>query len=357
MCIRDSSCSGGRHGQKPFAVHFAGRQHHHNRLWVRVLDHPFHLHHLPVVTRAHHHLLVFTAVPASGGQDGGPPPAAPVDIAHDLCRAFGHNERHFARPCAVHDPVHHRGGQKTEHDAIDQTVHIAQPEAAQQEDGHVKCKVELPHRQMRPVVADGHRDQIQPAGRGIVQVDQSKSNAGQRAGTQRRQQSVAAVRRQQRRHNVHKYRKDEHATQRAQQKPPAQHLITQQCDGKVEQERRHADGQPRQPVDDQRNAGKPGERKLGIHRKVVDADRHEQTADDFRQHGVDRVSIAPLFHSDRPRFPSVIVCRRVHGCPFTGRALRTRLPFSACPGGGSGHTAQKRDRPVAVSPRFAIRTA
>lgn len=95
---------------------------------------------------------------------------------------------------------------------------------------------------------DGHGDEVQAAGAGILHIDQRIANAADDAAADGGKHPIPFIDRQKGQHKVGKKGEQQHTAQAAQEKVLAQSLIADQNDGDVQNKIGHADGQAEQMV-------------------------------------------------------------------------------------------------------------
>ena len=89
------------------------------------------------------------------------------------------------------------------------------------------------------------------------------------------------VKREQRCGGIHHNRRNQHTAKRTQEKGFSQKTAAEKSDRDIEYDGHRADGKGEQAVQDNGNSGKPGHRKSGRKRKIINADGNQEAAEDF----------------------------------------------------------------------------
>ena len=256
-----------------FALDLVGLQHDHEAVGVQPAHELFHLIQLFAAAGAEHHVPPVLLVAAVCLEDGGPPVHRPVDGLADGGAVVGDDQGQHAGIEAEHHPVDDVGGQEVEDQAVDDGVHIPEHQPVGQDDRQRRAEGDVAEGQVPPLGLDGHGDEVQAAGAGVLHIDQRVADAADHAAAQGRQQAVPAIFRQVGQHIVGEQREEDHAAKAAQKEGPPQQFVTAQDDGDVDKDVAQAHGHAEKAVQDGAQARHAGDRDLRRHGKAVDACR------------------------------------------------------------------------------------
>ena len=218
------------------------------------------------------------------GQDGGAALSHPVNLVTGSFAVVGNDERQHRGGEAEHHLVDDRRRDKVEQQTVDDGVHVPEHRAVEQNHRQRRAEGDVAERQVRALGLDGHGDEVQTAGAGVLHIDQRVADAHHHAAAQGGQHAVAGVHRQHGQKIIGKNGKQDHAPQTADKERTAQQFIAEQDDGDVDKNVAQTHGNVKQAVQDSTDTGNARNGDFGCHRKAVDARRRDKAAHDLQQY-------------------------------------------------------------------------
>lgn len=250
---------------------------------VQHLDGMLDLIELFVGAGAQYNIFGLSAIAAPSLQNGGAAVGHPVDLFTGCLAVTGDDQRKHRGREAKHHLVDDGGHNKIKHQTVDDGVHIPEHRAVEQNDRQRRTKSQIAERQMRVFCLDGHGDEVDTAGAGILHIDQGIPDSPDHTAADGGQQAVAGVDRHDREQIVGKNRKQDHTAQTAQKERSPQQFVAENHNRYIDKHIAQAHRQPEQAVQNGTNTRHTGYGDFRGYSKAVNACRRNEAAQHFQQ--------------------------------------------------------------------------